>query len=335
MVRSHSAALSGCPEDHIDQGDPFLFEDPDASNGPGFRYFIIVSSRGFRVYGSNSPAVAGSWTYIGESFPGVNIDPWAWAPCVRHIPELARPWVMLYSLAAGSGDPLGHQFHQLRRADSLSPAGPYRDSGEILTGDTPFAIDPDVTVRTDGKLWLTCAADYIDHPPYGTGLFQARISPDLRQLETPLRPLARAHSDWQVYLANRSLPWMSILGVDWTRGDTVRWYTMEGPSGLVTPAGRDLLLYSGGNFQGFYAVGVLRLEDDGTWTDLSPEPAACLLQPDLDRRILGPGHCSVSGGLIAYHFRAKPDGLRQFTVAALSWDRDGSSPAVAASATPA
>lgn len=321
-----AGVLPSFPEDDIDQGDPFLFEDPDATSG--FRYFVIVSSAGFRLYGSDSPTESGSWTFVGESFPGVNVHPWAWAPCVRLVAGLARPWVMLYSLAAGSGDPEGHQFHQLRRADSVRPAGPYRDSGEVLTADVPFAIDPDVSTRADGSLWLTCAADYVDRPPYGTGLFQARVSPDLRQLDTPLQPLARAEFDWQVYLAERSLPWMTIPGVDWARGDTVRWHTMEGPSGLVTPSGRDLLLYSGGNFQGFYGVGLLLLED-GTWTDRSPEPAACLLRPDADRHVLGPGHCSVSGDLIAYHFRAAPDAPRQFTVATLSWDSTGDWPGIA------
>ncbi len=324
MVRD-VGVLPGCPENDVDQGDPFLFEDPEASNG--YQYFVIVSTPGFRIYGSNSPAEPGSWAYIGESFPGVNVDPWAWAPCVRHVVGLARPWVMLYSLAAGSGDPGGHQFHQLRRADSVLPAGPYRDSGEVLTADIPFAIDPDVSIRGDGSLWLTCAADYVDRPPYGTGLFQARVSADLRQLDSPLRPLARATFDWQVYLADRSLPWMTIPGVDWASGDTVRWYTMEGPSGLVTPSGRDLLLYSGGNFQGFYGIGMLLLED-GIWVDRSPEPGACLLGPDADRHLLGPGHCSVSGNLIACHFRAEPDAPRQFTVNSLSWDSTGNVPGI-------
>ncbi len=328
MTAGPAAILPSFPEDDVDQGDPFLFEDPGGRNGTGFPYFVVVSSAGFRMYGSHRPTVPGSWVFLGESFPGVNIDPWAWAPCVRYVAGLARPWVMLYSLAAGSGDPLGHQFHQLRRADSPSPAGPYRDSGEVLTPDIPFAIDPDVSVRADGSLWLTCAADHVDRPPYGTGLFEARVSPDLRRLESPLQPLARAHFDWQVYLAERSLPWMSIPGVDWARGDTVRWFTMEGPSGLVTPAGRDLLLYSGGNFQGFYAVGMLLREHDGSWTDLSPEPNACLLRPDVDRRVLGPGHCSVSGNLLAYHFRAAPDAPRQFTVGTLTWDSGRDLPTV-------
>lgn len=321
-----------CAEDGVDQGDPFLFEDSGGSNDTGFSHFVIVSSAGFRVYGSNSPSEPGSWTFLGESFPGINVDPWAWAPCVRHVPGLARPWVMLYSLAAGSGDPLGHQFHQLRRADSRAPAGPYRDSGEALTADIPFAIDPDVTVRADGTLWLTCAADYTDQPPFGTGLFQARISPDLRRLETPLLPLARARFDWQIYQPERSLPWMSIPGVDWAAGDTVRWYTMEGPCGLVTPAGRDLLLYSGGNFQGFYAVGVLLQQSDGSWTDLSSEPGKCLLRPDEERRMLGPGHCSVSGDYIAYHFRTEPNAPRQFTVATLTWDAATDLPLLSATA---
>jgi hypothetical protein len=316
------------PEQDVDQGDPFLFEAPAGSGGAGFRFYVIVTSPGFPVYGSDRPAEAGSWVRVGDSFPGVGADPWAWAPCVRYVPELDRPWVMLYSLAAGAGDPQGHQFHKIRRADSVLPGGPYRDSGEVLTADVPFAIDPDVTERADGSLFLSCAADYTDAVPYGTGLFEAPISADLRELLEPLRPMARATAEWQVYLPERSLPWLTIDGVDWAGGGTVAWHTMEGPACLVSPDGRDFALYSGGNFADLYAIGLLARDDSGKWADLSVDYADCLLSQRPADHLWGPGHCSVAGGFVAYHYREEPGLPRQFAIATMTWDPATGRPAI-------
>ncbi len=308
------------PEQDVDQGDPFIFRAPDDAGGAGFRYFVIVTSPGFPVYGSDRPTDPASWVRVGDSFPGVGVHPWAWAPCVRRVPDLDRPWVMLYSLAAGSGDPRGHQFHQIRRADSLLPEGPYRDSGEVLTADFPFAIDPDVAERADGTLYFSCAADYTDSAPYGTGLFEAPISADLRTLLEPLRPMARATADWQLYLPQRSLPWLTIDGIDWAGGATVEWHTMEGPACLVSPDGRDFALYSGGNFADLYAIGLLSRDEAGRWHDLSVDPADCLLSQRPADHLWGPGHCSVADQYIAYHYREEPGLPRQFAIAELVWD---------------
>ncbi len=311
---------AACAEPNVDQGDPFIFRAPD---GPGtWRYYVIVTGPGFPVYSSTDPGRAGSWERMGESFPGIGVHPWAWAPCVRFVPGLERPWVMLYSLAAGSGDPGGHQFHRILRADSLRPEGPYADSGDVLTADLPFAIDPDVTLRADGSLHFSCAADYTDAAPYGTGLFEAPIAQDLRSLLEPLRPMARATADWQVYLPDRSMPWLRIDGVDWDRGDTVRWHTMEGPAGLVSPGGQDFALYSGGNFADLYAIGLLSRNDDGHWTDLSADYTDCLLSQRPADDLWGPGHCSVVDRYVAYHFRARPELPRQFALAELVWNVD-------------
>jgi hypothetical protein len=117
------------------------------------------------------------------------------------------------------------------------------------------------------------------------------------------------------------MPWKRIPGVDWAAGATVRWYTMEGPVSLVSPAGRRTLLYSGGNFAGFYGVGVLR-EDAGRWVDHSPTPDRCLLAPMPERGVHGPGHCSVLGDLLCFHFRTDPDRPRQFGILPLRWGAD-------------
>jgi arabinan endo-1,5-alpha-L-arabinosidase len=233
--------------------------------------------------------------------------------------------VMHYSRALGAGEVDGHREHRIRRADSTGPAGPYRDSGDVLTADLDFAIDPDLRRRPDGTAVLTFATDYVDAPPYGTGLAEATLDPELRRITGPVRPVARARADWQVYDPARSMPWKTIPGVHWDAGDTVRWHTMEGPASLVSPAGVPTLLYSGGNFAGFYGVGVLRREA-GTWVDTSPTPADCLLAPDPARGVHGPGHCSVldtdGGQLLCFHFRTAPERPRQFGIVPLRWGAD-------------
>ena len=310
-----------CPEPDVDQGDPFLIECPEPVDG-GFRYLVYVTGAGFPVYGS--PDLV-RWTRVGESLASASAEAWCWAPCVRHVPGLARPWVMLYSRARGAGDVDGHRDHLIRRADSERPEGPFVDSGEVLTADLDFAIDPDVSVGPGGPL-LTFAADYVADEPYGTGLVEAGISADLRRLTTPVRPVARARSDWQLYDPDRSMPWKRIPGVSWAGGRTVRWFTMEGPAALVSPGGRRTLLYSGGNFAGFYGIGVLQQDPGGHWVDLSPAPEDCLLAPAPERGLHGPGHCSVlatgSGRqLLCFHFRTGPDRPRQFGIVPLEWDR--------------
>lgn len=309
-----------CPEPAVDQGDPYLVEAPPGSAGE-YRYYVYVSGSGFPVYGSQDLL---RWTRVGDSL-AVSGDAWCWAPCVRHLPGAARPWVMLYSRARGAGDVDGHRDHRIRRADSERPEGPFVDSGEVLTAGLDFAIDPDVHTAPDGVPLLTFAADYVADEPYGTGLVQAAISADLRRLTGPVRPVARPRADWQLYDPARSLPWKPIPGVDWAAGQTVRWHTMEGPVALLSPAGRRTILYSGGNFAGFYAIGVLRQDPRRGWVDLSPTPERCLLAPAPERGLHGPGHCSVlatgAGQLLCFHFRTGADRPRQFGIIPLEWDR--------------
>ena len=306
------------PDPDTDQGDPFLVEVPPGA-GPA-RYLVYVSGRGFPVYGSDDLV---SWHRLGTSL-AADGDAWTWAPCVTYLPGLARPWVMLYSRAAGAGEVDGHREHRIRRADSVRPEGPFEDSGEVLTAHLDFAIDPDVRLVPGGAV-LTFALDYVDEEPYGTGLGQAPLDPELRRFTGPVTPVERARNDWQVYEPARSIPWKPIAGVRWDAGETVRWHTMEGPVSLLSPAGVPTMLYSGGNFAGFYGIGVLRRQG-GRWVDTSPTPEDCLLAPIPDRGLYGPGHCSVleTGGsqLLCFHFRTSPDTPRQFGIVPLHWGED-------------
>lgn len=306
------------PEPDVDQGDPYLVEVPPGVDSR-YRWYVYVTGAGFPVYGSEDLL---RWDRLGDSLAAAG-DAWCWSPCVRYVPGSPRPWVMLYSRARGVGEVDGHRDHRLRRADSAHPEGPFVDSGEELTPELDFAIDADVSAGPAG-LRLAFAADYTGDEPYGTGLWEAGITADLRRLTGPPRPVARSRSDWQLYDPARSMPWKRIPGVDWSAGDTVRWYTMEGPVALRSPAGRRTMLYSGGNFAGFYGVGALREEPGRGWVDLSPTPAECLLAPMPERGVHGPGHCSVldaaGGQLLCFHFRTDPDRPRQFGILPLRWD---------------
>lgn len=335
MTSMTALGVAFVPEPAVDQGDPFLLEVPaDQRAEQPFRYYVYVSGPGFPVYGSNSLLDPASWQRVGDSYPGLGVERWCWAPCVRYVPGLRRPWVMLYSRAKGAGETEGHQEHRLRRADSSSPAGPFADSGEVLTPELDFAIDPEVHADADGVNWLYFAVDFITDEPYGTGVVRARISPDLRRLESEPSLIARPQAEWQLYDAQRSMPWKDIPGVRWDRSETVRWSTIEGPAVLTSPGGREVVLYSGGNFADFYGVGVVAQDlDSGQWLDLSPTPEASLLGPDPAANLFGPGHCSVlsSDGqpFMCYHFRSAPDASRQFAVAPLRWDPDTDLPRLA------
>ncbi|MEP6853546.1 MAG: family 43 glycosylhydrolase [bacterium] len=321
-----------CPYPEEDQGDPFLVEAPPDA-GVVARYYVYVSAEGFPVYAGDDLADASSWRRIGESCPGLGRDPWCWAPCVRYIPGLARPWVMLYSRGAGAGDPAGHQHHQIRRADAARPEGPFRDSGEVLTPDLDFSIDPDVRVLPDGRLRLLFATDFVVDEPLGTGLVEADVDDELRRLTSALTVVARGHADWQVFDPQRSMPWKDVPGVQWDRGDTVRWTTLEGPAACTSPAGRPVVLYSGGNFTGRYGVGMVVEEASGQWHDVTASGDHLVLAPHPEVGLVGPGHCSVltapdGSTFLCYHFRPAPGEPRQFTVMALLWDADTDEPYV-------
>jgi GH43 family beta-xylosidase len=314
-----------CPEPAVDQGDPFLVEVPaSVRTDVPFRFYVYVTAVGFPVYGSNDLLDPRGWRRVGESYPGAGVDRWCWAPCVRYVPELERPWVMLYSKAAGAGEPEGHQGHTITRADSTAPEGPFVDSGEVLTPDLDFAIDPEVVTRPDGSTWLLFAADFVTDEPYGTGILEARISSDLRALESEPSMIARPSAPWQIYDAHRSMPWKNIPGVRWDRSETVAWSTIEGPAALTSPEGRQVILYSGGNFSGFYGIGIIAEGPNGLWTDLSPTPDQALLGPRPAAQLFGPGHCSVAvsddATYMCYHFRRESSSPRQFAITELTWD---------------
>lgn len=322
-------AFTPCYPEARDQGDPYVLAVP-----PGvaarFRYYVYVTgedaqtSRAFPAYGSNDLV---QWEPLGGTLRA-DVARAHWAPCVCYLPDLRRPYVMLYSRGAGQGEH-GHIGHTIQRAESETPEGPFEDSGHVLTPDVDFAIDPDVYHLRDGRLWLAFATDFVSDAPLGTGIVEAPVRADLTVLEGPVRVLARARYDWQVYDPRRRMPWKTIPGVNWDE-DTVLWNTIEAPvGGLVSPGGEDVYLYSGGCFFAYYAIGAVMRRGDGQLDDVSAKGTDAVLRPQPEQGFFGPGHCSwfrdqTGADVLAFHARyGAPDAPRQMSLARLRWAADG------------
>jgi GH43 family beta-xylosidase len=320
-----------------DQGDPYLLAIPDGV-AAGFRYYVYVTrdetsdGRGgtatpgaFPAYVSHDLA---TWHPLGPSLQGDATRHAFWAPCVRYVPGLARPYVMLYSHGAGIGEE-AHVGHVIRRADSGRPEGPFVDSGHVLTPGEDFAIDADVYPAPDGSQRMAYAADFTADEPFGTGIVEVAVSGDLTRVLSPPVLLARPSEDWHLFDAARRMPWKRIPGVDWRTG-TVRWSTVEGPvGGLVSPRGRRVYLYSGGCYFGFYAVGALVEDDAGRLVNVTRGGRGFVLASLPEHGFYAPGHCAwfrTADGrdwLVTHARFGSPDAPRNATLVELRWDDDG------------
>jgi GH43 family beta-xylosidase len=320
-----------------DQGDPYLLAVPDGVPA-AFRFYVYVTrdetsdGRGGTASAGAFPAFASddlvTWHPLGPSLRGDATRHAFWAPCVRYVPGLARPYVMLYSHGVGIGEQ-AHIGHQIRRADAERPEGPFVDSGHVLTPDTDFAIDADVYPAPDGSLRMAYAADFVDDEPFGTGIVEAAVSEDLTRTLSPPTLLARPSEDWHLFDGARRMPWKQIPGVDW-RTDTVRWSTVEGPTGgLVNPAGRRVVLYSGGCYFGFYAVGALVEDEAGRMVNVTRGGRGFVLRSLPEHGFYAPGHCAwfrTADGrewLVTHARFGSETAPRNACLVELRWNADG------------
>ena len=320
-----------------DQGDPYLLAIPEGVKA-AHRFYVYVTrdetsdGRGGTATPGAFPVLASddlvNWRALGPSLDQDATRRAYWAPCVRYVPGLARPYVMLYSRSIGIGED-AHIGHTIRRADSAHPEGPFTDSGHVLTPDADFAIDADVYEGADGTLRMAYATDFVDNPPLGTGIVEVKVSADLTTVLTPAAVLARPSEPWHLYDAARRMPWKEIPGVDW-RTDTVRWSTIEAPvGGLRNPAGRRVHLYSGGCYFGFYAVGALVEADNGRLINVTRNDRHFVLRPWPERGFHAPGHCAwfrTADGrdwLITHGRYGSPTSPRNATIVEMRWNEDG------------
>ncbi|HET6511599.1 MAG TPA: family 43 glycosylhydrolase, partial [Candidatus Kapabacteria bacterium] len=197
-------------------------------------------------------------------------------------------------------------YMNIRVATSADPAGPYFDSGKVLTSQQ-FAIDAHVFRDDDGQHYLFYATDFLEYSRIGTGTVVDRLV-DPFTLEGDPRPVTRAKFDWQVYDPARK-----------EKGG-VRWHTVEGPF-VVKRKGIYYEMFSGGNWQNkTYGVSYATTDDldmRNEWDQhCDGEKTLPILRTisadDNNTAVNGPGHNSVVMG---------PSNLEQFVVYH-QWDTD-------------
>ena len=194
-----------------------------------------------------------------------------WAPEVAYTD--GRYW-MYYSRGIGDAG------HQIRVATSDAATGPFEDTGDVLTDDQPFAIDPSPFRDQAGDWWLFWATDLVEGDRPGTVLAVQRLR-DMTRLEGPRTTVLRASADWQRYQRDREM-----------YGGVHDWHTLEGPTAIADGKGGYLLLYSGGNWQtpGYGVAVATAVAPEGPWRE---DPAQGPVVTSASTGLVGPGHCSV------------------------------------------
>jgi GH43 family beta-xylosidase len=235
-----------------------------------------------------------SWEEVGGALEPLQGEwPCQWAPEVSYLNGV---FYLYYSLG-------NEATMHIRVATASHPAGPFRDSGRILTSE-PFAIDAHVFADDDGARYLFYATDYLEHQYIGTGTARSKML-DPYTLEGPSVPVTRARHDWQVYDPNRA-----------EKGG-VRWHTIEG-SFVLKHKNHYYQMFSGGNWQNVsYGVSYALTADINTeeeWRQVADGIKVRPILQTLPGVVIGPGHNSVVRG---------PDNRQLFCVYH-RWDLDSS-----------
>jgi hypothetical protein len=312
--------------DVADQGDPYLLTVPDPSTTayPYYLFHTDVSHEGDRVPVYGSPDLR-RFEYVGKALATDVPMSEHWAPCVAYDPG-TRLYNMFYSRSR-PGQPNPDIGQVLRRAVSDRPEGPYEDQGEYpLELESDFAIDADVHARQDRRTGATAyhlayVVEFWHEERVGVGVVEVEMGPGFSRPLTAPRIVVKPTLDVQMYERNRSMPWRVGMR-DWAAGETVDWHCIEAPiGGLVSPGGRPYYLTSYGSYKDdTYAVGALRGEPDGSWTDLAAEGHA-VLRSGMLPGIVSAGHPSlVTPNLLVSHGRFSPRGERRAFYVPLLWD---------------
>lgn len=183
-------------------------------------------------------------------------------------------WWMYYSRGHGDAD------HRIRVAVADRATGPFEDTGDVLTADLPFAIDPSPYRDASGQWWLFYATDVVEGERPGTVLAVQPLR-GMTRLEGEPTIVLRASADWQRYERDREI-----------HGGVHDWHTLEGPAVLDDGHGGCVLLYSGGNWQtpGYGVAVATAPSPTGPWHE---DPGAGPLVSSAGTGLVGPGHCSV------------------------------------------
>ena len=257
-VSGPCTSLAGLSDDGLVY--PFDFPDPDVVALGGTFYAYATNSVAGNIQIIQSSDLA-QWTVDGNALP--QLPAWAaphatWAPAV--VPWDGR-YLMYYAVdtAGASGT------HCISVASATTPVGPFTDSSSgplVCQPSLGGSIDPSPFVGPDGSLYLVWKSG-----GEGSSLIW---SEKLGTTGTAIAPGTTPAALLQPVRA-------------WQAG------TIEAPD-LVAVGGRDLLFYSGNNWDtSGYGVGVASCAGPlGPCTDLSPRP---LLSSAAG--VSGPGSVSV------------------------------------------
>ncbi len=237
-----------------------------------------------------------------------------WAPEVAYD---NGTFYMYYSAGGEEGEG-----HQLRVAAATRPAGPFEDSGAVLTPEDPFTIDAHPFRDDDGQWYLYYCRDFLDpdgDERVGTGIVVDRLV-GMTRLAGERRTVVRPHAEWQLYERRRK--W---YGRVWD------WYTVEGPF-VRKHDGHYYCFYSGGAWKE-PNYGVSYVVADHAMGPFASEagaegPQILRTQPG---RVIGPGHASVVHApdnvheYIVYHAWDAEHTTRLMRMDRLHWGEEGPS----------
>ena len=235
-------------------------------------------------------------------------------------PEVAYDNGTFYMYFSAGGEE--GQGHRLRVALASHPAGPFEDSGAVLTPDDPFTIDAHPFCDEDGRWYLYYCRDFLEadgEGRVGTGIVVDRLV-GMTRLAGERRTVVRPHADWQLF--ERGREW---YGRVWD------WYTVEGAS-VRKHEGRYYCLYSGGAWrEPNYGVSyVVATEPMGPFVPEADADGPSILRTS-PGRVIGPGHASVAtapdntGEYLVYHAWDPEHTGRRMRIDPLRWRAAGPS----------
>ena len=254
------------------RADPFVF-------CVGDKWYVVAtgpSSQQGRQFPMLRSADLVHWDDCGWALDPLSggVDFWA--------PEVAFHEGVYYLYYSASG--IEGRDHQLRVATSTHPAGPYTDSGRILTPDDPFTIDAHPFRDRDGEWYLFYSRDFLTldgDNRVGTGIVVDRLT-DMMTLAGDARVVVRPHADWQIFQAARPM-----------YGAVNDWYTIEGAA-MRVHNGRYYCFYSGGGWQNDnYGVAYV-VADRPMGPYEQPEGLTGPSLRSAPGHVMGPGHHSFT-----------------------------------------
>jgi beta-xylosidase len=230
------------------------------------------------------------WQLVGGALipPSENTNYEYWAPEIT----FADGKFYLY-YATGGVEP---EKFENRVATSVTPEGPYTDTGHVLAdcSSNRFTIDPFPFRDDDGKWYFFYAEDFTntDNGAHvGTGIVVDRLV-DMTRLAGDCHVVVRPRFDWTLYEANRR---MDVFN------GTFDWHTIEGPY-VLKHDGRYYCIYSGSKYSStHYGLDFVVADNPlGPYSGQGDQPRVL---HQVAGHVRGPGHNDIVTG---------PDGTTQF-----------------------